>query len=254
MEGRSALFDYVLRLGDTSLVLGQRLAELIGKAPQLEEEMAQANIALDLIGQASLFLGYAGEIEGLGRTADDLAFRRDVLDFRNLLIVEQPNGDFAHIMGRVFLVSAFNLGLYEALGTSADPCIADIALKAAKEVAYHARHSGEWVVRLGDGTDESRMRMQAALEALWPYTGELFVADEVDATMHRAGVAPDLAALKLAWDARIAVVLTEASLPRPTDGWMHKGGKDGRMHSEHLGYLLAEMQFLPRAYADAKAW
>ncbi len=247
-------FEYLLRLGDNSLVLGQRLCETLGNAPALEEEMALVNIALDLIGQARLFLSYAGEIEGEGRDEDALAYRRDVPDFRCALIVELPNGDFARTIGRLFLVSAFNHELYAALQHSADPRIAAIAEKSLKEVTYHLRHAGEWVIRLGDGTEESHRRMQRALEDLWMYTGELFAPDAVDVAMRTAGVAPELDSLRDAWNRRIDRVLAEATLRRPADGWMQSGGKDGRMHTEHLGYILAEMQFLPRAYPDARAW
>ncbi len=249
-----ARFEYLLRLGDNSLVLGQRLCETLGNAPALEEEMALVNIALDLIGQARLFLSYAGEIEGEGRDEDTLAYRRDVPDFRCALIVELPNGDFAHTIGRLFLVAAFNHELYGALQHAADPRIAAIAEKSLKEVTYHLRHAGEWVIRLGDGTEESHRRMQQALEDLWMYTGELFAPDAVDLAMRTAGVAPDLDLLRDGWNRRIDRVLAEATLRRPADGWMQSGGKDGRMHTEHLGYILAEMQFLPRAYPDARAW
>jgi ring-1,2-phenylacetyl-CoA epoxidase subunit PaaC len=246
--------EYVLRLADNPLLLGQRCAELVGKAPQLEEEMAFANIGLDLLGQARLLLAYAGELEGAGRAEDDLAMRRDQHEFRNCLIAELPNGDFAHQVGRLFLYSAYAELLYEALRHSADRRLAEVAAKARKETAYHVRHSGEWVVRLGDGTDESRARMAAALDRLWPYAGELLAPDALDRAMHAAGVAPDLDALRPAWDARVDAVLAEATLPRPAGTWAHKGGKTGRMHTEHLGYLLAEMQFLARAYPDARAW
>ncbi len=249
-----ALFEYLLRLGDNSLVLGQRLSELVGEAPALEEEMALVNIALDLIGQARLFLTYAGEVEGRGRSEDDLAFRRDVLDFRCALLVEQPNGDFAHTIGRLFLVSAFNEPLYAALSRSCDERIAAIAAKSRKEVAYHLRHSGDWVIRLGDGTEESHARMQRALDDLWMYTGELFAADALDRQMQEAGIGADLARVREGWNRHVDTVLKEATLERPADGWMQSGGKDGRMHSEHLGYILAEMQFLPRAYPDARTW
>ncbi len=252
MEREQALFEYLLRLGDNALILGQRLCELVGWAPELEEEMALANIALDCIGQARLFLGYAGEVEGKGRDEDALAFRRDVLDFRNVLLVEQPNGDFAHTMGRLFLMSAFNEQLYGALVRSADRRLAEIAEKALVETRYHVRHSGEWVIRLGDGTEESHRRMQRALDDLWMYTGELFTPDEVDRAVAEAGIGPDLPALKPAWDRRVDAVLREATLERPQVGWMPTGGKDGSMHSEHLGHILAEMQFLQRAYPDAR--
>jgi ring-1,2-phenylacetyl-CoA epoxidase subunit PaaC len=254
MEGDPALFEYVLRLGDDSLILGQRLTELVGKAPELEEEMALVNIALDLIGRARLLLTYAGEIEGEGRDEDALAYRRDVPDFRNHLITELPNGDFAHTIGRLFLLAAFDEQLYGALRTSADARLREIADKAVKETAYHLRHSGQWVIRLGDGTEESHRRMQKALDDLWMYTGELFLPDAVDEEMARRGVAPDLRSLEEGWNRRVDDVLGEATLQRPTVSWMQRGGKDGRMHTEHLGYILAEMQFLQRAYPDATAW
>ncbi len=254
MAEDGARFEYLLRLGDNSLILGQRLCEMLGNAPALEEEMALVNVALDLIGQARLFLGYAGEIEGAGRDEDALAYLRDVPDYRCALIVELPNGDFAHTVGRLFLVSAFNHELYTALQRSADRRIAAIAEKSLKEVTYHLRHAGEWVIRLGDGTEESHRRMQKAIDDLWMYTGELFTPDAVDEAMEVAGVAPDLAGLREGWDRRVDTVLARATLTRPADGWMQSGGKDGRMHTEHLGYILAEMQFLPRAYPDARAW
>jgi ring-1,2-phenylacetyl-CoA epoxidase subunit PaaC len=254
LDERAARVEYLLRLGDTSLVLSQRLCELVGRAPQLEEEMALANIGLDLLGQATLLLGHAGEIEGAGRSADDLAYRRDVLDFRSHLIVELPNGDFAQVIGRVFLVAAFQHELYVALATSTDARLAAIAAKAVKEVAYHRRHAGDWVVRLGDGTEESRARMQRALDELWPYSGELLTPDSVDLVIAARGIGPDPAILRPGFEAQVLGVLREATLTVPKAGWMHRGGKDGRMHTEHLGYLLAEMQFLPRAYPDASAW
>ncbi len=248
METREALFEYVLRLGDNALILGQRLCELLGWAPELEEEMALANIALDYIGQARMFLSYAGEIEGKGRDEDQLAYTRDILDFRCALMVQQPNGDFAHTMARLFLMSAFNEQLYGWLVRSKDQRLAEIAEKALKEVRYHVRHSGEWVIRLGDGTEESHQRMQRAIDDLWLYTGELFTPDEVDQAMAAEGIGPDLAALKPAWQQKVEAVLREATLERPADGWMPTGGKDGRMHSEHLGHILSELQFLQRAY------
>jgi len=248
------LFEYLLRLGDDALILGQRLCELLGRAPEIEEEMALANIALDCIGQARLFLSYAGEVEGAGRDEDALAFRRDVLDFRNLLLVELPNGDFAHTIGRLFLVSSFKEQLYSGLCGSRDARLAAIAEKALKEVRYHVRHSGEWVIRLGDGTEESHRRMQQAIDLLWPYTGELYTPDALDRAMAEAGIAPDLERIGPTWLERVEAVLREATLERPQDGWMQAGGKDGRMHTEYLGHILCEMQFLQRAYPDAVAW
>jgi ring-1,2-phenylacetyl-CoA epoxidase subunit PaaC len=249
-----ARLEYLLRLGDNALVHGQRLSELVGEAPQLEEEMALANIALDLIGRARLLLALAGAAEGNGRDEDALAFRRDVLDFRNALLVELPNGDFAQVIGRIFLASSYDHLLYEGLTRSTDPELRAIAEKTVKEIAYHLRHGSEWLIRLGDGTEESHRRMQAAIDFLWPYTGELFAADALEVATATAGIGPDPSTLKPAWEARVGTVLMAAGLERPADAFMHRGGKDGRMHTEHLGYLLAEMQFLPRAYPEARAW
>ena len=246
--GEEPRLRYVLRLADTSLILGQRLAEWVGHAPALEEDLGLANIALDLIGQARLFLSYAGELEGRGRGEDELAFLRDASEFLNLTLVEQPNGDFGKTLVRQLLVAAFQLELYEALQASADARLAEIAAKALRETRYHLRYSASWVVRLGDGTPESHARVQAALEELWPFTGELFAQDSVDAAMVAAGIAPPAAALKAGIDA----VLAEATLVRPGDSPFPWHGKRG-VHTEHLGYLLAEMQFLQRAYPGA-AW
>jgi ring-1,2-phenylacetyl-CoA epoxidase subunit PaaC len=246
-----ARLRYVLRLADTSLILGQRLSEWIGHAPALEEDLGLANIALDLIGQARLLLSYAGELEGRGRSEDQLAFLRDASEFLNLTLVEQPNGGFGHTLVRQFLVSAFQLELYEALQTSADPRLAEIAAKAVKETRYHVRYSASWVVRMGDGTWDSYARAQAALDELWPFTGELFAADDVDAAMVLAGIAPRAAQLEARWSARIDAVLAEATLIRPTDSIFPWHGKLG-VHTEHLGYILAELQFLQRAYPGAE--
>ncbi|AWK85198.1 1,2-phenylacetyl-CoA epoxidase subunit PaaC [Azospirillum thermophilum] len=249
-SSRDALFAYALRLGDTSLVLGHRLSEWCGHAPELEEDIALTNIALDLVGHARLLLTYAGDVEGKGRDEDRLAYRRDVFDYRNHLLAEQPNRDFGHTILRQFLHDAWAVELYERLAGSADATLAAIAAKAVKEVRYHVRHSGEWVVRLGDGTDASHARMADALDRLWPYTGEMFERTAGEAELAAAGIAVDAAELKAAWTARVSAVLEEATLPRPADGWMQSGGLRGE-HSEHLGYLLAEMQFLQRAYPDA---
>jgi len=246
-----ARLRYVLRLADTSLILGQRLSEWVGHAPALEEDLGLANIALDLIGQARLLLSYAAELEGRGRSEDDLAFLRDAPQFFNLTLVEQPNGDFGKTLVRQLLVSAFQLELYEALKTCADTRLAEIAAKALKETQYHVRYSASWVVRLGDGTAESHARVQDALDELWPFTGELFAEDGVDAAMAAAGIAPRAAAVQARWSARIDAVLSEATLIRPADSvfpWHGKGG----VHTEHLGYMLAEMQFLQRAYPGAE--
>jgi ring-1,2-phenylacetyl-CoA epoxidase subunit PaaC len=246
----NARLRYVLRLADTSLVLGQRLGEWVGHSPALEEDLGLANISLDLIGQARLLLTYAGELEGGGRTEDDLAMGREQSDFLNLALAEQPNGDFGRTLVRQVLIDAFQLELYEALQRSTDARLAEVAAKALKETRYHFRYSAGWVVRLGDGTEESRQRVQSALDELWRFTRELFAEDEVDREMAAAGVAPTLAELQPRWSARIDEVLKEATLKRPADvpyAWFGKRGE----HTEHLGYLLAEMQYLHRAYPGA---
>lgn len=245
-------FDYLLRLGDTALVLSQRLTEWVGKGPALEEDMALANTALDLIGQARLWLSYAGEVEGAGRDEDALAFRRDAHDFRNLLLVEQPNGSYADTLMRQFLFDVWHGLLLDTLARSADDRIAAIADKARKEVAYHLRRSVDLVIRLGDGTDESHRRMQDALDALWMFTGEMFTADAIDEVLQAQGVVDGVQSLREPWLQQVGAVLDEATLTMPpADAWMQKGGKQGR-HGEHLGYLLAEMQFLQRAYPGAQ--
>ncbi|MBR2515312.1 MAG: phenylacetate-CoA oxygenase subunit PaaC [Halomonas sp.] len=258
---QTPLTDYLLRLGDSALVLGQRHAQLCGKAPALEEEMALMNVGLDLFGQARNWLGYAAELivaEGNGSQdkidADHLAFRRDAQDFRNLLITEQPNGDFADIMGRQFLFDAWHVHLLDGLAESSDPRIAEVAAKSLKEATYHLRRSSEWVIRLGDGTEESHTRMQRALDNLWQFTGELLQVDEIDQAMIEAGISPDLETIAARWKATVEEVLEEATLERPSyDAWMYTGGKVGH-HTEHLGFLLAEMQYLPRTYPDATVW
>lgn len=246
----SALFDYTLRLADDALVLGHRLSEWTSRAPTLEEEMALANVALDLIGQARALYAHAGEVEGRGRSEDDLAYFREEGEFRNLLIAELPNGDFAFTVLRQVLVSAFMLPFWEALERSRDPTLAAVAAKAAKEVAYHLRHGSEWLVRLGDGTAESRRRTLAALDELWPWAGELFEMDPAERALVEAGVAVDREALRPRWSATIDAVFAEAGLPRPRGGWSQTGGRRG-VHTEHLGPMLAVMQSLARAHPGA---
>lgn len=246
----SALFEFLLRTGDNTLILGHRVSEWCGHSPVLEEDIALANTALDLIGQTQFWLGLAGEIEGKGRTADNLAFRRDAWDFRNALLVERPNGDFGKTLMRQFLFDAYQHVLLAELEKSSDARVAEIAAKAAKEVAYHLERSRDLVIRLGDGTAESHRRMQEALDDMWPYTGELFIGDANDAELAKSGVAPDPASLKPAWDEIVSEALADATLKQPKDGHQHKGGKQGT-HTEHLGYILADMQFLQRAYPDA---
>lgn len=251
MTRDEALFQFLLRLGDNTLILGHRVSEWCGHSPVLEEDIALANTALDLIGQTQMWLGLAGEVEGKGQTADNLAFLRDAWDFRNLLLIEMPNGDFGQTLMRQFLFDAFHSILLGRLMTSSDQRIADIAAKASKEVTYHLERSADTVVGLGDGTDESHARMQAALDYLWPYVGEMFLADEVDAQMVEAGIAPDPASLRDEFDALVSKVLTEATLTIPDSRFAHKGGKTGTMHTEHLGHLLTQMQWLQRAYPGA---
>jgi ring-1,2-phenylacetyl-CoA epoxidase subunit PaaC len=254
-----ALFEYLLRLGDTDLVLAQRLGEWVGHGPVLEEDIALANVGLDLLGQARLWLGYAGEVEarfeGRGRSEDELAFLRDGGAFRNVQLAEQPNGDYAATMARQFYFDQAHLLLLGGLAQSRDERVAAIAAKSVKEVRYHVERSSDWVIRLGDGTDESHERMQRAIDDLWPYTGEMFEGDAVDAALAEAGLAPDPAALRAPWQASIAAVFDEATLTQPSTTWMHgargRGGKQG-VHTEHLGHVLAEMQFLQRAYPGAQ--
>jgi ring-1,2-phenylacetyl-CoA epoxidase subunit PaaC len=241
------LLDYTLRLADNALILGHRLSEWIGHAPLLEEELALGNIALDLIGEARALYAYADDVEGLGRGEDGFAYLRDAGDFRNVLLVEQPNGDFAVTIARQFLYAAFVHPHWQALNASQDAMLAAIAAKAEKEAAYHLRHSAEWLIRLGDGTRESRLRAQRALEQLWPYTGELFEIDSIEEHLAADGVAVDARNLRAGWDATLGEVLARATLDRPKGEWMQSGGRSGR-HSEHLGHLLATMQFLQRAY------
>jgi len=248
---REALFEYLLRLGDDRLVLGHRLSEWCGHAPILEEDIALANIALDLIGQATLLLKLAGEIEGAGRSEDALAYFRDSTAFRNVQLVELPKGDFAVTIVRQFLFSAAAYYQLEALERSSHPELAGIAAKAVKETRYHVRHAGEWVIKLGDGTAESHDRAQRALDDLWRYTGELFLPDAVDETLAREGIAPDLAALEPKWRAQVADVVRRATLTLPADGYMQRGGRAGR-HTEHLGHMLAEMQIVARSHPGAQ--
>jgi len=245
-----ARFRYVLRLADTSLVLGQRLGEWVGHAPALEEDLALANIALDLIGQARLFLAYAGELEGRGRTEDALAFLRDAPEFYNVSLAEQPNEDFGHTIVRQFLIDAWQLELYEALSGSTDTRLAEIAAKAVKETRYHLRFSSGWLIRLGDGTAESHGRVEQALDALWRFTDELLTPDALDEQMAAAGIGPSLAMLRPRWEERVGAVLDEATLKRPAASQYPWHGKRG-VHSEHLGHMLAEMQHLPRTFPGA---
>lgn len=244
-----ALFEYVTRIGDDSLILGHRLSEWCGHGPILEEDIAMTNIALDLVGQATSLLNYAGEVEGKGRDGDALAFLRFDKDFKNILLVEQPNGDFGMTMMRQFLFDAFRQPFYEKLQHSTDKQLAAIAEKSLKETKYHLKHSSEWVIRLGDGTEESHNRIQESLNTLWRYTSELFYTDEIDAELLISGIAPNMSEIYDSWDLTVKSVLKEATLQIPTNNWKHEGGRKG-MHSEHLGYILTEMQFIQRAYPN----
>jgi ring-1,2-phenylacetyl-CoA epoxidase subunit PaaC len=244
------LFVYALRLGDDSLILGQRLSEWCGHAPTIEVDLSLANVALDLVGQATHFLTLAGEIENEGRDADALAFHRDVLDFCNCILVEQPNGDFAQTIARQFLFSTYQDLHLEQLAVSRNERLAAIAAKAVKEVAYHRQLASDWVVRLGDGTDESKARMVAGLDWMWRFVDELFDMDELETKLAADGVAVEKSKLRNAWDARVDAILAEAGLQRPATRRPVLGGRSGH-HSEHLGHLLSEMQFLQRAYPGA---
>jgi ring-1,2-phenylacetyl-CoA epoxidase subunit PaaC len=249
------LFDYVLRFADSDVVLAQRLGEWVGKGPVLEEDIALTNVGLDLLGQARLWFTYAGEVEtamsGRGRSEDELAFLRDGAAFRNLLLTEQPNGNYADTTARQFYFDQWHRLVLNALTTSRDARIAEIAAKAAKEVAYHAERSADWVVRLGDGTEESRHRMQQSLDDLWMYTGEMFAPDAIELGLIEQGIAADVRTLREPWVANVRGVFDEATLTLPSGVWMQgadgRGGKQG-IHTEHLGHMLGEMQFLQRAY------
>lgn len=248
----SAKITYLTRLGDNALILSHRLSEWCGKGPALEEDIALANVALDLLGQARLWLSYAGEAEGTGRDEDALAYFRGEREFFNLLLVEQRDSNYAETLVRLFYFDAWHSLALEALAKSSDQRVAEIAAKAQKEVAYHLRRSADLMVRLGNGTEQSRSMMQEAADWLWPYTGELFMSDEVDAAMAAQRIGFDPTCLRDAWFDYVTKVFEMASLQLSSpDAWMHRGGKQG-IHSEHLGYLLAEMQSLPRSCPSAQ--
>ena len=241
------LLALLMRLGDDHLILGHRLSEWCGHAPMLEEDLALPNMALDLLGTARMCYGYAAEIEGGDKTEDDYAFLRDGTDFRHVLMVEQPNGDFAFTILRQFFFAAFMHPFWQAMNASADSRLAAHAEKAEKELAYHVRHAGEWVIRLGDGTDESARRMSDALEALSPFVGEMFEQDSLTKALADAGILPDMDQIKSRFDKVVADTLRFATLPPFTPEFAHSGGRKGR-HTEYLGHLLAELQFMQRAY------
>jgi len=246
-----AAFPYLLALGDDRLILGHRLSEWCGHGPILEEDIALTNIALDLIGQATLFFKLAGATEGKGRSEDDLAFLRDDVEFRNALIVELPRGDFAFTIVRQMLFSVYSLLQMEALASVSDADVAGIAAKAAKETRYHVRHATQWVVTLGEGTDESHRRAQAALDESWRYTGELFIATASDSEAEKTGAGVNPETLSAPWHAQVGEILRTAGLEIPQTGYMQRGGREGR-HTEHLGHLLSEMQILARSHPGAE--
>ena len=243
------LFEYLLRLCDDSLILGHRLSEWCGHGPILEEDIAMTNISLDLIGQATSLLKYAGEVEGKGRDEDKLAFLRIEKEYRNNLLVEQPNGDFGVTMMRQFLFDAYRFPLFEALQHSKDEQLAGIAEKSLKETKYHYRHSAEWIIRLGDGTDESHQRVQTAMNSIYRFAADIFMADEVEKGLEVAGVLPNMSKVKEEWMKNIKFVLSEATIQFPDNDWEQRGGRLGN-HSEHLGFLLAEMQYMQRTYPN----
>jgi ring-1,2-phenylacetyl-CoA epoxidase subunit PaaC len=243
---------YALRRADDALILGHRLSEWCGHAPAMEEDMALANMGLDLLGQARELYSYAAKVEGKGNDEDKFAYLRDVRQYRNLLLLEQPNGDFARTMARQFFYAAFADLYWRAMMKSSDATLAAIAAKSEKESAYHVRHSSEWMVRLGDGTEESHRRAQTAVDDLWAYTGEMFHADESERALIERGIAVDPAALHPQWQQTVSGVVTEATLTLPKSGWMQQGGRSGK-HSEHLGHLLSELQSMQRTFPGA-AW
>lgn len=251
MTVEEAKFQYLLRLGDSSLIIGHRLSEWCGAGPILEEDIALINIALDFVGSATSLLAYAAQVEGKGRTEDDLAFLRGEREFRNLLLTEQPNGDYASTITRQFLYDVYAYHLYEALKSSKDETIAALALKSHKEITYHLRHTTEWMYRLGDGTEESHTRMQNALNDLWMFTNDLFDMDEVDGILIKEGIVPDLNKIREQWETQVKAVIAQATLEIPSYSFKQKGSREG-MHSEHLGFLLAEMQSVHRSFPDAK--
>ena len=245
------MFEFLLRQGDNTLILSHRISEWCGHAPVIEEDIALANIALDLLGQTQMWLGLAGEVEGMGRSSDDLAMLRDAWDFRNAILVERPNGHFGQTMMRQFLFDAFHVELLSELVNSSDARIAAIAAKSLKEVEYHVERSATTIIALGDGTQESHARMQAALDDQWTFAGELFETDAGDETLNETGIAPLPSSLRSRFDARAKAVLGAATLAIPETSFAHSGGRSGKQHSEHLGHLLTQMQWLQRAYPGA---
>ena len=247
MDAKEALLKYTLRLGDNALVLSQRLVEIVADGPELEEEMANANFALDYLGQARMFYSYAGELEGKGRKEDDFAFMRDEREFESFLLLEQPNGHFGDTIARSVLFEEFYALQLAALVDCSEPRLAEIAARAIKEIRYHQRHDSQWLIRLGDGTEESHARAQESIESLWRFTGEMFAGDQVDDIVQRDFNGPDLGSIEALWTDRVSAILAEATLSVPQDQWMDTGGRTGR-HTEHFGPMIAEMQYLQRSY------
>jgi len=251
LNRQESLFQYVLQVGDNALINGQRLSEWCGHGPVLEQDIAITNIALDQVGQARSWLQYAAELEGKGRSEDDLAYLRPEFEYRNVLLLEQPNTDWAYTIVRQFLFDVFNYHLHSELKKSTDAGVAAIAEKSHKEITYHLRYSSEWMIRLGDGTELSHQKMQSALDDLWMYSGELTEMNELDAAMAKEGIGPDLEAIKPQYDARVEAILSQATLKKPEASFVQTGGKSGR-HTEYMGFILAEMQSLQRQMPGLK--
>ncbi len=247
----TALLEYILRLGDNALILGHRLSEWCSNGPVLEQDIAIINISLDQVGLARNYYKLAAEIEGGDRDEDYYAYRRDVFDFKNILMLERPNGHWGDTIARQFFYDTYHFFVLEELKNCADERIAAIAAKAIKEVAYHAQFSAEWVIRLGDGTEESHTKMQKAIYNVWEWTGEMFETNEIDGLMEKANIAPNMVEIKNLWDDKVSQVLEIATLKKPEDGWHQTGGKMG-VHTQYLGLILAEMQYYPKSYPDAK--
>ena len=241
------LYNYILGVADNSLILGQRIGELCGHGPSLETDIACTNVSLDLFGQVRSYFQYAAEISGEGKTEDDIAFLRRERDYKNVLLVEQPNTDFAYTIVRQFLFDVYHLLFLEQLQNSTDDTLVAIAKKSIKEVSYHERFSTDWIIRLGDGSDESHERIQSAINNLWTYTDELFHTTSSDKAMVEQGVGVDVTKLKETYYVKVNSVLEKSTIEIPESKWFQKGGKNG-IHTEHLGYLLADMQYMQRTY------
>jgi ring-1,2-phenylacetyl-CoA epoxidase subunit PaaC len=251
MNKQEALFNYILRLADNSLILSQRLAEWTGHGPFLEEDLALTNIALDILGQSRSLYDYAANVEGKGKSEDDLAYLRTEREFYNTLMVEQPNGDYAKTIARQFFMDVFDFYFYSALSNSKDETLSAIAQKSIKEIAYHQRHSASWMLRFGNGTEESKKRLQDAVDELWRFTGEFFEMNEIDEVLLKEGIAVDLSKIKELWEKDVFKVLSEATIKTPLIPYMQSGSRSGK-HSEHLGFILAEMQYMQRMIPNAR--